>query len=130
MKNHTASSSRPDNQAAVTDRVVAYLHQLELEPLEGLPIALKTLEKTGAADMVQTFEALLALLKERGQSPNGAEGLAQAALVLPPLNRQHMISEEMNISFMDALFRVFTGGFRPAPKNSPKKEGNDSHESL
>ncbi len=105
---------------AARDRVLAYLYQMDIEAVESLEIALKTLERPAAAGQGQVIENLLALLKERGQSQKENEWLTLAAsTMLPPLNRQPMVSEGLNISIGDFFSRVITGGFRPV-KN---KEG-------
>lgn len=99
---------------AVRDRVLAYLYQLDAGPVESLEIALKALETPDAAEPAQAFQNLFALVKERGLNREEAAEFALAAQkMLPPLNRQTMVSEGLNISALDFLSRIVTGGFRP-----------------
>ncbi|UQZ90448.1 hypothetical protein C4J81_15030 [Deltaproteobacteria bacterium Smac51] len=106
---------------AVRDRVLTYLHQMNLNPVESLQLALATLEKTGTDDMGETVETLLALLREGGRNSEESPDLDNAALVRPPMNRQCMISEEMNISILGSLARMITGGFRPVKSERGEK---------
>lgn len=100
---------------AVRDRILAYLYQLDTGPVESLEIALKALAES--PERSQAIENLLKLLSERGQDQEEAALMTLAAEKrLPPLNRQPMVSEWLNISIGDFLSRIITGGFRPAKK--------------
>ncbi len=108
---------------ALRDRILAYLHLMDVKAVESLEIALKVLEKPEAAEPGRAFEILLALLKEGGLDCEEAAPLARAAAgQVPPLNRQSMISEGLHISFADFLSRIVTGGFRPV-KSGEGPEG-------
>lgn len=107
---------------ATRDRLLAYLYQLGVDPVESLELALNAL--ADAPEQSRAIENLLKLLNGRGQNQEEAAALSLAAKkMLPPLNRQPMVSEGLNISIGDFVSRIITGGFRrPAKKRGTGPE--------
>jgi hypothetical protein len=106
---------------AMRDKLLAYLYQLDMGARESLELALSAMEKAASeAAPHRAFEILLSLLNERGDM-----GPARPPdKMTPPMRRQPMVSEGLNISIRDSLARMIAGNFRAAPNKESGEKGD------
>lgn len=114
---------------SICSRVLLYTRGMDLDPLCGLELALEALRRAEAGacaraeerpGLVCALEELYARMRENAVSLRVLDGQGRELRSAPPMNRQSMIAEEMDItpvrSAVKRLLRKWTGFGAPAGK--------------
>ncbi len=111
------SENMKNADLARRDKLLAYLYQWDVGAVESLELALSAMKKAEEeARPHKAFEILLSILHERG----AASFAAAPCKTTPPMNRQSMVSEGLNISIRDSLARMIAGNLKAAQNKDEK----------
>ncbi|SBV95672.1 hypothetical protein KL86DPRO_10910 [uncultured delta proteobacterium] len=117
----------PDTKSLVArDRVLLYTRGMDIEPEDGVALALESMRRAGrGAGPDKVMAELFGLLRENGGPPAVAGGESLPLVCAPPLNRRTVLPKDMEpLSLTTAIIKwcrtVFT---RTAKKDATKDEG-------
>lgn len=112
---HISESSEEHQRFVLRNRMLLYLHGMELGALPGMELASEILRQAGSdASSEKVFDAMQKRLREQGVSFPNAFSPESGLRCFPPLNRRPMLSapmERLTILEMARKFAVGVLGF-------------------
>lgn len=117
---HTPSSK----SLAARDRVLLYTRGMDIEPEDGVGLALESLHRAGHdAGPDKVMKELFGLLRENGGHPAVAENESAPLVCTPPMNRRTVLPKDMEpLSLTAAIIKWCRAVFRRMPKKDATKD--------
>ncbi|MCC8194837.1 MAG: hypothetical protein LIP28_09360 [Deltaproteobacteria bacterium] len=108
----TSFPALPDSKRlAARDRVLLYTRGMDIEPEDGIRLALESMRKAGdGAGPEKVMEELFTLLRENGRPPLIPDPDGTTLVSSPPVHRQTVLPKDMDpLSFSAALAKWVSG---------------------
>lgn len=122
---NTNRAHTPDSKGIVArDRVLLYTRGMDIEPEEGVGLALESLRRAGrGAGPDKVMEELFGLLRENGGPPVVTGSEAAPLVCAPPMNRKTVLPKDMEpLSLTAAIIKWCRAVFRRMPKKDATKD--------